>query len=234
MYIVRWLMGHPIIAAWVLGILALLLTLGQGQKNKIVEQKSVIMESSEEDSLSTKQEAKLFVNETDKKNQDKNDHQSSIDSVSSDHQAAIKKSVDSNKLSANNVSLVGKADASSATKSSARVVTAGIVSTDLETVNANELLQMAREAFWNNGLDEAADLYEKLIEVRPNVIEYKGELGNIYWRQGYPKKAAGLYLEVAEPMIESGNSERVANMIGFIGLFYPKKAADLSNKLQFK
>ena len=44
----------------------------------------------------------------------------------------------------------------------------------------------AREAFWNNSLDEAAELYASLIEREPTVIDYKGELGNVFWRQGFP------------------------------------------------
>ena len=91
---------------------------------------------------------------------------------------------------------------------------------------------MAREAYWNNGLEEASQIYTQLIELEPAVIEYRGELGNVYWRQGYPKKAAQLYSEIAIPMIEQGNAERVANMVGFIGLFYPEKAAEIYKKLQ--
>ena len=91
---------------------------------------------------------------------------------------------------------------------------------------------MAREAYWNNGLDEASQIYSQLIELEPTVIEHRGELGNVYWRQGYPKKAAQLYSEIAIPMIEQGNSERVANMIGFIGLFFPDRAAEIHKRLQ--
>lgn len=101
---------------------------------------------------------------------------------------------------------------------------------ELTQVNPSELLLMAREAYWNNGLDEAADLYNQLIILEPSIIEHKGELGNVYWRQGYPKKAAELYSEIALPMIEKGNSEKVANMVGFINLFYPKKAAEIQQK----
>ena len=57
-------------------------------------------------------------------------------------------------------------------------------------LNAEEMLLMAREAYWNNGLEESAEIYQTLIGSKPDVIEYKGELGNVYWRQGFPKKAA--------------------------------------------
>ena len=91
---------------------------------------------------------------------------------------------------------------------------------------------MAREAYWNNGLDEAASIYEQLIQREPDVVEHKGELGNVYWRQGFPEKSASLYAEIAIPMIKKGNGERVSNMIGFIGLFQPDKAAEIHKHLQ--
>ena len=103
---------------------------------------------------------------------------------------------------------------------------------DLGQSSTEQMLLMAREAYWNNGLEEASQIYTQLIELEPTVIEYRGELGNVYWRQGFPKKAAKLYAEISLPMIEQGNQDRVANMVGFIGLFYPEKATEIHNKLQ--
>lgn len=110
--------------------------------------------------------------------------------------------------------------------------TPSIEISDLSQMSTDEMLLMAREAYWNNGLDEASIIYQELIKQEPQVIEHRGELGNVYWRQGYPKKAAELYSEIAIPMIEQGDSERVANMIGFIGLFYPDRAAEIHQRLQ--
>jgi len=103
---------------------------------------------------------------------------------------------------------------------------------DLSSLSTEEMLIMAREAYWNNGLDEAAVIYQQLIKIEPKVVAHRGELGNVYWRQGYPKKAAELYSEIAIPMIESGNAERVANMVGFIGLFYPDRASVIQDRLE--
>ncbi len=103
---------------------------------------------------------------------------------------------------------------------------------DLGQMTTEEMLLMAREAYWNNGLDEASQIYQELIKLEPQVIEHRGELGNVYWRQGYPKKAAELYSEISIPMIEQGEAERVANMIGFIGLFFPDRASEIHQRLQ--
>jgi formylglycine-generating enzyme required for sulfatase activity len=89
----------------------------------------------------------------------------------------------------------------------------------------------AREAFWDNRLDAAVELYATLIEREPTVTDYKGELGNIFWRQGLPEKAAELYADISFPMIEKGNGERVSEMVGVIGLFYPDSAADIRKLL---
>jgi hypothetical protein len=113
----------------------------------------------------------------------------------------------------------------------AQAVEATLDTSSLEGKSSEDLLMMAREAYWNNGLDEAAELYGVLIEREPSVIEHKGELGNVFWRQGFPKKAAELYAEIAEPMIEKGNGERVSNMVGFIGLFFPERATAIRGLL---
>lgn len=102
---------------------------------------------------------------------------------------------------------------------------------DLSGKSNDDLLMMAREAYWDNGLDQAAILYSELITREPTIIEHKGELGNVFWRQGYPKKAAELYADIAGPMIAQGNGERVSNMVGFIGLFFPERATDIRKQL---
>lgn len=101
----------------------------------------------------------------------------------------------------------------------------------LQDKSNDDLLMMAREAYWDNGLDKAAGLYAELIAREPTVIEHKGELGNVFWRQGYPKKAAELYADIAEPMIVEGNGERVSNMVGFISLFFPERATNIRKLL---
>ncbi len=107
-----------------------------------------------------------------------------------------------------------------------------VTETQFTEMSTDELLLMAREAYWNNGLEESAEIYQQLINASPDVVDYKGELGNVYWRQGFPKKAAELYAEISMPMIEAGKADKVANMVGFIGLFFPDKATEIHNKLQ--
>ena len=109
----------------------------------------------------------------------------------------------------------------------AEEIVSAVEENDLADKSNDDLLMMAREAYWDNGLDKAASLYSELITREPTVFEHKGELGNVFWRQGYPKKAAELYADIAEPMIAGGNGERVSNMVGFIGLFFPERATSI-------
>jgi len=223
MYIVRWLLGHPIIATWVaLSVVAILLIFGSGDKEEALDPvasssdvvKTVISGTEEKASADT------AVNEETTK---------VVDSGKVNTVADLNVAVAAESVTPPLKSELNKASTlvdSASTKSTA--------TTDLSQVTNEEMLLMAREAYWNNGLDEAAQIYNKLIEKEPKELEYRGELGNVYWRQGYPKKAAELYSEIAIPMIENGGAERVANMIGFIGLFYPDRAAAIHKKMQSK
>lgn len=97
----------------------------------------------------------------------------------------------------------------------------GIDYNSMETV---QLLQLAREAFWQNNKDKSAEIYKILIARSPDNVEYKGELANVYWHQNKQKESAALYAEIAIPMLKKGHSTEVANMLGFIGVFFPEKA----------
>ena len=321
MYIVRWLMGHPIIAMWFLAAIAILLNLDSGKKDDISEIGSVdkthveseaaensnsnltpaiipdstLSDSSQNassDAVTMKNSvdslqitSKSFsggLNTDDEIVEDatseavdekaenisqtataESTNQESVESASNNTeiQSEVSKTeVVSLDIAANsnplelkteteivanqpNTNQSSKADDVKQESPSGSVALAqdetsqsenipSIEISDLGQMSTDEMLLMAREAYWNNGLDEASIIYQDLIKREPQVIEHRGELGNVYWRQGYPKKAAELYSEIAIPMIEQGDSERVANMIGFIGLFYPDRAAAIHQRLQ--
>jgi tetratricopeptide (TPR) repeat protein len=238
MYIVRWLLSHPIIATWVaLSVVAILLIFGSGDKEEELTSEASMAPSTDV--------IKTVVSSTEEK--------ASVDTAKKEKTAKVVDTDEAKKIADLNVSVtaepipplkseldkVSSSDDLSSTKNasiksteSKNTESKSTAITDLSQATNEEMLLMAREAYWNNGLDEAAQIYSKLIEKEPKAFEYKGELGNVYWRQGYPKKAAELYSEISIPMIENGGSERVANMIGFIGLFYPDRAAVIHEKMQ--
>ena len=247
MYIVRWLMGHPIIATWVLGAIAILLAFGSGSQNDhatVVKEDNSVNESIEEVKADIKDKltngkivSKPVVKTPTTENQNKTTFADSKTTknevIENDDGAKIEKAPKKPPFGASLEADDAVAQESKSNKGSVLNSTS-TAAADLGQSTTEEMLLMAREAYWNNGLDEAAQIYEKLIEVEPKVLEHRGELGNVYWRQGYPKKAAELYSEIAIPMIEQGGKERVANMIGFIGLFYPDRAAEIHKQIQLK
>ena len=98
---------------------------------------------------------------------------------------------------------------------------------DYAAVKSDELLQLAREAFWQNKKDKSAAIYKILVQRDPDSLAYKGELANVYWHQNKQEDSAALYAEIAMPMIKQGKTKEVANMLGFIGVFFPDKAREI-------
>lgn len=237
MYIVRWLMSHPIIATWVLGAIAILLTAGSGNKDEILEKNKSVdaqIESTNSEVVNKPKSEKEKVESSVKASTEKAvaPIKKPISNVDSQEAPPLKSVLD-NPVAKKSLSTTAIPTVSNNAVDTKNSVNNGATA-DLGKVSTEEMLLMAREAYWNNGLDEAAQIYGKLIKLEPKILEHKGELGNVYWRQGFPKKAAELYSEIAIPMIDEGGSERVANMIGFIGLFYPDRAAEIHKKMQSK
>lgn len=234
MYIFRWLMKHPIIilALYFVSIAAILYSMtGGGSTDKSETVAETAIEQKAETTDVNMTEAPTIEPSTltsalvtgDDTNEGTNaEVQTAVATNETVTDGSIS-AVDS--ASADNVEVIvddESVPASEVTESS----------TQFAEMSEEELLLVAREAYWNNGLEESAQIYQLLVEQNPDVVDYKGELGNVYWRQGFPKKAAELYAAISLPMIEEGESSRVANMVGFIGLFYPEKATEIHNKLQ--
>lgn len=299
MYIVRWLMGHPILATWVLGAIAILLTMDAGNKasHVVQENASHSVESSEKvkdrhdenveakavhavekKSVDEAPSSKVAENKTDntiqattvEKKKEKEQAKASVNPTPAPVANTITSTVDGvalmvvsdstpledgeveviEKLSPpqdesapDTVAVISVQDDKPPTSDDVPPQAAQIQqvvatpqkvsesSADLGQASAVDMLRMAREAYWNNGLEESAEIYNELIKLEPNVVEYKGELGNVYWKLGNQKKAAELYADIALPMIQRGNVDRVASMVGFIGLFYPDRATAIQQKI---
>jgi len=281
MYIVRWLMTHPIIAIWVLGGIAILLSWGGADKVTHETNETAVSHQLETSTKATNTDHKInaLTLETAKTKTAKNvaenvanattksnSHADATTHENTANKTAVETNAETNpdtNPNTNKGTIIAPTDHSSAvvnevketldkkvnktteaeTKAEPVAVVIAQVQSEkqvpseadssnlAQSSDAAEILVMAREAYWNGGFDESAELYMQLIKLEPDNINYKGELGNVYWKQGYPKKAAELYSEIALPMIENGNSDSVANMVGFIGLFFPDRAAKIHQKL---
>ena len=240
MKILKWFLDHPLAAIWALGAIAILLSFGSGNKNQEVasdnhETKSDVVETevstAVKETITNKVSMENPLPVTNKNIQQEGLPQQVQESITA-VEPAVTQAEQANPV--NNATLKNSPEpfVSDATAETIKSNPSEKVAEDLGQLGTDELLLMAREAYWNNGLDEAAEIYQQLIKQEPQVIEHKGELGNVYWRQGYPKKAAELYSEIAIPLIESGSSGRVSNMLGFIQLFYPDRVEVIMDRLK--
>ena len=248
------------LAVWFLGAIAILLSYGAGSKKEVshstagklssenvennhsAPEAKIVGMSHESNSVDTKEvDGTVAVNKTQEIEHAESDARKAL-KVSSDEKTEavvtilegdVENLVNNKKVDQKTIMASVSSEETSQNKDKSETAEARAETVmDLDQSNTEEVLKMAREAYWNNGLDEAAQIYQQLIQLEPTVLEHKGELGNVYWRQGYPKKAAELYSEIAIPMIEEGNADRVANMIGFIGLFYPDRASIIHDRIQ--
>ena len=244
MDMIRWLATNKVVlTAWGLGLLAILLASLFGGSKKpeaetaTVETTAVVEKVADAASSGTAAVAATAAAAT-------SAVQAAVDTSAEKAEEVVTETVETvteETATEANDTAAAAADTSETAVASEETTTAAAESTDtgeavtsaddLSGKSSDDILMMAREAYWDNGLDKAASLYSELITREPSVIEHKGELGNVFWRQGYPKKAAELYADIAEPMIEQGNGERVSNMVGFIGLFFPERATNIRKLL---
>jgi len=232
MDMIRWLATNKVVViVWGLGILAILLAsvFGGGKKDtaqptaevetKVVETTDAATEAVKSVSVAASEPTVAAVALSKAQSAADTNAEVKTDAVkeaSAETEVAVVTKADTSAESTNEEAQTATTTTpSEGTEGSADQTTSAVKEDDFSDKSSDDLLMMAREAYWDNGLDKAASLYSELITREPNVIEHKGELGNVLWRQGYPKKAAELYADIAEPMIAKGNGERVSNMVGF-------------------
>ena len=232
MDMIRWLATNKVVlAVWGLGILAILLASIFGGSKKVEQEVSVETKTAESVVDSTAEAAKpLAVIAAATTAVASTAAMAAVDTATDAAEGAVDTASEKTAEVADVVKTTEAAQVEAAEVATEQVETV-VDDSNLADKSNDDLLMMAREAYWDNGLDKAASLYSELITREPTVFEHKGELGNVFWRQGYPKKAAELYADIAEPMIEGGNGERVSNMVGFIGLFFPERATSIRTLL---
>ncbi len=238
MHIFRWLMTHPIATTWILAALAILLNLNSGTKNDhdkagydekvshevVASDKSAVSnEAGNKETVRPKQAVSQEAGQV-VKGQDSSapatDVSKSINSAT-DHAVAVAATAVQASAETNTV------EASVAKETTPAI--SQVKGEGLASMKTEQLIQLAREAFWHGDKDKSVAIYQALIEREPASLTHKGELANVYWHQEKQKESATLYAEIAEPMVKAGKIKEVANMLGFIGVFFPEKAAELQS-----
>lgn len=95
-----------------------------------------------------------------------------------------------------------------------------------------DLLRAAREAYWSNELDNAVGFYTSLLEKKPDSLDYKGELANVYWKQGNAKQAAELFTEIAPKLAAQGRVTEAFNMKLYVDMVDPELASKIDAALK--
>ncbi|MEE9352157.1 MAG: hypothetical protein V3U78_07850 [Thiotrichaceae bacterium] len=263
MHIFRWLMSHPIITAWILAALAILLNINMGS-NSGAEQggnnvASHVVESGEGVVAETSSQAHRITdtagsieksakvshehgNASSAMHQpvkaiSKHSHSTAPDAVAVKSVAAPAQ-VAASTLSTNTTNVVEEKQSSDAVEVDASkrdnapsAIASEEATEDLIAMSSEDLLKLAREAFWQNKKDKSAAIYQALVKRDPSSLAYKGELANVLWHQNKQKESAALYAEIAMPLLKEGKSREVANMLGFIGVFFPEKASEIHRSM---
>ncbi|QTR53561.1 hypothetical protein [Thiothrix unzii] len=234
MNILRWLMKHPIMLAWLLAITAILLNFGLGGNKAGTAHKEVAQVDAA--------------------------HQAAP-AAAADHgqapAAATQAAAPQQAVVATETAPVAAAAAPVATEAAAPVTTAtapeaapavtaaapvatvevpsapaaaAVVTPEAATApvaDANseaDLLRAAREAYWSNEFDNAAGFYTSLLKQTPDSLQYKGELANVFWKQGNSQQAAALFAELAPQLQAQGRSTEANNMRLYVEMVDPALA----------
>lgn len=215
MNILRWLIQHPVVLAWVLAAIAIILNFSGAGKDSTqeaqhapqAEQQAPAAASATTPAAPQQQQqaapAPVAISQTPAAPQ--------VPSMSAIPVAAVAPTAPAQQITA-----PAAQPATPAQPITAQATPAAADPTDL--------LRRAREALWNNDLDNAEKLYAELVKQSPNSVEYKGELANFYWKQGKAREASELFVEIAPQLIEQGRKTEVVNMKLYVDMVDPALA----------
>lgn len=130
-------------------------------------------------------------------------------------------SQDTSQASASVAEQAGNADAAATT------ATASTTTEVNENSSPEDLLLAAREAYWSGEYDRSVSLYQSLLK-KDDKPDYKGELANVYWKQGKSTEAVSLYAEIAPWLAEQGRMAELQSIKVYADVVDPTKAAAIA------
>ena len=231
MNILRWLMKHPIMLAWLLAITAILLNFGLGNKagtaHKEVAQVDAAHQAAPAAAADHGQAPAAATQAT--------APQQAVATETAPVAAAAAPVVTETTApvtaTAPEVAPAVTAAAPVATvevpsaPAVAAVATPEAATAPVADANSEaDLLRAAREAYWSNEFDNAAGFYTSLLKQTPDSLQYKGELANVFWKQGNSQQAAALFAELAPQLQAQGRSTEANNMRLYVEMVDPALA----------
>lgn len=220
MNILRWLMKHPIMLAWLLAITAILLNFGLGNKagtaHKEVAQVDAAHQAAPAAAADHGQAPAAATQAT--------APQQAVATETAPVAAAAAPVATEAAAPAAPAAPVAAVEVPSA-PAAAAVATPEAATAPVADANSEaDLLRAAREAYWSNEFDNAAGFYTSLLKQTPDSLQYKGELANVFWKQGNSQQAAALFAELAPQLQAQGRSTEANNMRLYVEMVDPALA----------
>ena len=233
MNILRWLMKHPIMLAWLLAITAILLNFGLGGNKAGTAHKEVAQvdaahqaapaataDHGQAPAAATQAAAPqqaVVATET-------APVAAAAAPVATEAAAPVTATAPEAAPAVTAAAPVAAVEAPSA-PAAAAVATPEVATAPVADANSEaDLLRAAREAYWSNEFDNAAGFYTSLLKQTPDSLQYKGELANVFWKQGNSQQAAALFAELAPQLQAQGRSTEANNMRLYVEMVDPALA----------
>lgn len=254
----RWFMQHPILLAWALAAIAILLNFGMGGGGSDdhaqqasaehagqvgtaahggdLQQEGTETHGSIDPAAGGHTEQQQAAAADAQSGEAQQQETAAAQSEANQQQAeGVAQTVANNAADAANAIADAGQSATQAVANAAQAVSGGMaqpVGTAVATVSSpDELLRAAREAYWSDELDAAADFYGQLVQQVPDSLDYKGELANVYWKQGNAREAANLFAEIAPKLAEQGRVTEAFNMKLYVEMVDPELAKSIDAAL---
>ena len=233
MNILRWLMKHPIMLAWLLAITAILLNFGLGGNKAGTAHKEVAQvdaahqaapaatadhgqaPAAATQAAAAPQQQAVVATET------------APVAAAAAPVATTEAAAPAAPEAAPAVTVAAPVAAVEAPSAPAAAAVATPEAATAPVADANseaDLLRAAREAYWSNEFDNAAGFYTSLLKQTPDSLQYKGELANVFWKQGNSQQAAALFAELAPQLQAQGRSTEANNMRLYVEMVDPALA----------
>ena len=216
MHILRWLMKHPIMLAWLLAMVAILLNFSVGSKQGEHEGKAVLGHDAPVQQVAEQAAAPAV-------------EQVVVEQVVVEQTVAP--AVEQVVVEQTVVPVVEQVVVEQTVVPVVEQAAAPVVE-QVAATTPEDLLRSAREAYWANELDRAVGLYTDLLKQTPDSLEYKGELANVYWKLGNAQQAATLFVEIAPQLAAQGRTTEALNMRLYVDMVNHELALKLDAALK--
>ena len=217
MHILRWLMKHPIMLAWLLAIVAILLNFGISSK-----------QGDEHGEVAAGHDAAQVVAGEHAQAAPAAEVAAPVVEAPAQQAAAPVVEAPAQQAAAPVVEAPAAEAAAPVVEAPAQQAAAPVA----QATTPTDLLRAAREAYWANELDRAIALYIDVLKQAPDSLEYKGELANVYWKQGNSQQAATLFTEIAPQLAAQGRTTEALNMKLYVDMVSPELAKQIDAALK--